>query len=110
MEVYDEFLEASTASLEERIFLPDIIVRAALVSAPRARLRFRAVEYLKGTEPSPFTVSADTPGRNAQWGDNEAVLFLPRATNSQARSANGRGVNPSALGAQFRWPYPFRCA
>ena len=37
MEVYDEFLEASTASLEERIFLPDIIVRAALVSAPRGR-------------------------------------------------------------------------
>ena len=50
MEVYDEILEASTASLEERIFLPDIIVRAALVSAPKGRLRFRAVEYLKGTE------------------------------------------------------------
>ena len=47
--VYDDFHGAATASLEERIYLADVIVRATLESTGDGELRFRAVEYLKGS-------------------------------------------------------------
>ena len=70
---------AATASIEERIWLSDIAVRANLQSAAAGLLTFRAVEYLKGTGPSTFTVSADTDGRPTTWDSQEAVLFLKTA-------------------------------
>ncbi len=72
----DEHFGAATASLAERIFFSDVIVRASLVSASDGLLRFRAVEYLKGTGEAEFSVRAETAGRNTAWDGREAVLFL----------------------------------
>ena len=67
---------AATASIEERIWLSDVVVRANLQSAAAGLLTFRAVEYVKGTGFSMFTVSAETDGRPTTWDGQEAVLFL----------------------------------
>ena len=83
-----EFDGAATAPIEQRVYLADVIVRANLVSAANDLLSFTALEYLKGTGPTTFTVSADTANRDAQWDGNEAILFLTRAASSQARSVS----------------------
>ena len=72
---------AAIASIEERVYLADVIVRATLVSSANDLLSFNAVEYLKGTGPASFTVSASTTNRNSQWDGNEAILFLSGRTN-----------------------------
>ncbi len=90
IEIFDDYIGAAIASVEERIFLSDVIVRAALVSAADGVLRFRAVEYLKGAGADEFSVSASTDGRDTQWDDREAVLFLALlASGSSADSAGG---------------------
>ena len=71
-----DYVGAATASIEERIWLSDVVVRANLQSSGAGLLTFRAVEYLKGTGPSTFTVSAETAGRPTTWDGQEAVLFL----------------------------------
>ena len=76
MHLYDLHFGAAVASLEERIYLSDVIVRANLVSAASDVLTFSAVEYLKGNGPTQFTVSATTANRNTKWDGNEAILFL----------------------------------
>ena len=76
--LYDLHFGAAVASLEERIYLADVIVRATLLSAANDVLTFNAAEYLKGSGPSRFTVSASTARRNTQWDGNEAILFLSR--------------------------------
>ena len=78
------FHGAATASLEERIYLADVIVRATLRSVESDGYRFNAVEYLKGTGPKTFTVQASTAERNARWDGREAVLF--QATGGQSSS------------------------
>lgn len=55
---------AATASLEKRIYSADIIVRASLLSVSNGKLRFKAIEYLKGSGFTDFVVSADTVQRN----------------------------------------------
>ena len=77
---------AAAASIEERIWLSDVVVRANLQSAAAGLLTFRAVEYLKGTGFSMFTVSAETDGRPTTWDGQEAVLFL---NASATRSTTG---------------------
>ncbi len=47
-----------------------------MLSTADGQIRFRAVEYLKGTGDSTFTVEADTGNRNANWDGQEALLFL----------------------------------
>ena len=89
--VYDDYFGAAVASIEERIYLSDIVVRATLASSASDLLTFNAVEYLKGTGPTQFTVSADTANRNAQWDGNEAVLFLSNPDSSG--SSGTRSVN-----------------
>ncbi len=84
--IYDDYFGAATASVEERIYLADVIVRATLVSEANGLLNFRTVEYLKGTGPATFTIAASS-GRNTQWDEREAILFLDGAvTASEGRS------------------------
>ena len=70
----------ATASIEERIFLSDVVVKARLASAENATLRFNAIQYLKGTGPTRFSVKASTEGRDTQWDNHDAILFLKRLT------------------------------
>ena len=66
----------STASLEERIFVADVVVRARLATTTSGVLTFTSVRYLKGTGPARFTVAAETAGRDTQFDDQDAILFL----------------------------------
>ena len=81
-----DYVGAATASFQERIWLSDVVVRANLQSAATGLLTFRAVEYLKGTGPSTFTVSAETDGRPTTWDGQEAVLFLNAAASTRSES------------------------
>ena len=83
------FFGAAIASIEERIFLADVIVRANLISASDGVLRFRAVEYLKGTGADEFSVSASTEGRDKQWDGQEAVLFLSLSSSGSSTGSTG---------------------
>ena len=76
MEIFTDHWGAATASVEERTYLADVVVRARLASAGDNVLRFRAVTYLKGTGPARFSVSTPTSGRNTQWDNQDAILFL----------------------------------
>lgn len=67
---------AATASLEERIYMADVVVKARLISAVESLLAFEAVTYLKGSGPTAFTVQANTENRDTQWDDQDAILFL----------------------------------
>ena len=90
----EDFYGAATASLEERIYSADVVVRATLLSVEADGYRFQAVEYLKGTGPKSFTVQASTANRNARWDGREAVLFLSRAAGGQRN--NARSNTPGA--------------
>ena len=88
--VYVAFHGAATASIEERIFLSDIVVRADLITVADGALGFRAVEYLKGAGADEFLVRAATKGRDPQWDGQEAVLFLSLPeSGSQTGSSTG---------------------
>ena len=76
MSVFTGHWGAATASVEERTYLADVVVRARLASTGDDVLRFRAVTYLKGKGPTKFSVSASTSGRTAQWDNQDAILFL----------------------------------
>ena len=80
---------AATPSVEDRIYDSDVIVRASLQSSGNGSLRFRAIEYLKGTGPSDITVHASTSNRNTAWDDREAVLFLDLPEDQSASGATG---------------------
>ena len=88
---------ASVASLEERIYAADVIVRATFVSAVNYTIQFNAVEYLKGTGPTTFSVSAVPAYRSIQWDDHEAVLFLTRP------SGNGSGTGSAGSSETFEF-------
>ena len=85
---------SATASVNERIQASDVVVRATLVTATDEVLTFNAIEYLKGSGPSRFTVPASA-GRNATWDDREAVLFLTAGVGggtTQGRAAQGKAA------------------
>ena len=67
---------AASPSVEERIYRSDIVVRASLQSTGADSLRFSVIEYLKGVGASEIVVLASTFGRNTNWDDREALLFL----------------------------------
>ena len=72
----------AVASVEERIFLSDVVVKARFVSAGNNVLNFRAVQYLKGSGPDRFSVRAKTAGRDTRWDNQDAILFLDRLTGA----------------------------
>ena len=82
-----EFYGAATASVEERIYLADVVVRATFTSTADDLLTFTVVEYLKGMGPDTIKVNAETDGRPTTWDGQEAVLFL-KNTSSSARSTS----------------------
>ena len=95
------FYGASSRPVEERIYDSDVVVRAALQSSTDGWLVFRSIEYLKGTGPTEFVVSADTAGRNTSWDSREAVLFLSRpqhlasgASGAEFEFTNAHYENP----------------
>ena len=94
---YKAFVGASVASLEERIYAADVIVRAIFVSAVNYTIQFNAVEYLKGTGPTTFSVSAVPAYRSIQWDDHEAVLFLTRP------SGDGSGTGSAGSSETFEF-------
>ena len=71
---------AATALVEERILVSDVVVKARLSSTGEDVLNFRALQYLKGTGPQQFSVSAETEGRPTRWDNQDAVLFLKRVS------------------------------
>ena len=73
---------AATASLEERMYFADVVVRARLVSVVDTGYTFRSIEYLKGAGPAQFTVRADTSNRQSQWDNQDAMLFLMPLTGA----------------------------
>ena len=75
-----EFYGAASASVEERIYFSDAVVRASLSSTETASLNFKVIEYLKGTGPLDITVSAHPSRRDSSHDNREAVLFLSRAS------------------------------
>ena len=75
-----EFYGAASASVEERIYFSDAVVRASLSSTGTSSLSFKVIEYLKGTGPSDITVSAHPSRRDSSHDNREAVLFLSRAS------------------------------
>ena len=87
---------AAVASVEERTFMSDVVVRARFVSAGNDVLRFQSIEYLKGAGPSAFTVMASTDGRDTRWDDQDAILFLKQLNAKKENftftdSANSEG-------------------
>ena len=74
----------ATAAVEERINLSDVVVKARLTRAEDGLLRFRAIEYKKGSGPKTFSVKAKTEGRDTQWDDQDAILFLVEHDGSGA--------------------------
>ena len=86
--IFDDHVGAAVASVEERIFHSDVIVRASLTASTHGALTFRAIEYLKGTGSNEFTVVAATEGRDEMWDSHEAILFL-----RQPDSTGGGGAN-----------------
>ena len=86
-EIATYYYGAATASVEERIYLSDVVVVAQLVSDSDGVLTFRALEYLKGTGPNRFTLPSSA-GRNTKWDNRDAVLFL---TTGSDTAATGQG-------------------
>jgi len=84
----------ATDSVEDRIFQSDVIVRATLVSTGDGHLRFRAVEYLKGSGATEFVVDTATAQRSTAWDGQEAVLFL--ATPDAGGPSGSSGDSPLA--------------
>ncbi len=86
----------AVASLEERIYVSDVVVVARFLSASGDRLRFRAIEYLKGTGASEFTVRAT--GQNTQQSGQQSVLFL---TTPESGGGSGASINSATGTAPF---------
>ena len=92
------------APLELRVAVADVIVRAVFVSEGTDALRFRAIEYLKGTGPTEFEVKASTEGRNRKWDDREGVLILADGRNEVAAIETGERVDDALYFVRF-WTF-----
>ena len=80
---------AATAPLEERIHFSDTIVRATLLSTTDGQLRFKSIEYLKGSGTTEFAIHTATTERNPAWDNREAVLFLNKIPSGLSASDMG---------------------
>ena len=87
---------AAIPALEERIYHADVVVRARLLSDNNGDLQFQALEYLKGTGATQFSISTGMVSRDTQWDDREAILFLSNAEQSQ-------GVSGQSSNASFQF-------
>ena len=101
---------AATPSVEERIYDSDVVIRASLQSSGTGFLRFRVIEYLKGTGPSDITVHASTFNRNTAWDDREAVLFLSmpedQATSGASGAAGGAAAGEFVFTEAYNYVHP----
>ena len=86
---------AAIATVGQRVYAADVVVRASLLSTSQRSLRFRAVEYLKGSGLSEFTVSASTIDRDTAWDGREAVLFLSRQSSGGASGSSDSNASPA---------------
>ena len=71
-------LGKATASVEEKVYMSDVVVRARLQSVSDGVLTFRNARYLKGEGSRRFTVRANTENRDSQWDNQDALLFLTK--------------------------------
>lgn len=91
IEFYTGHYGAAPATVGQRIYFADVIVRASLVSKTSTTLTFRALEYLKGTGPQQFTVPA-AAGRNTQWDNMDAILFLTTESDGGVTASSNQPV------------------
>ena len=92
MEMYTDHIGAAPPSLEERIYLSDVVVRARLQSASSTVLTFSAIEYLKGNGPRLFVVNVDGVDSSIQQDDREALLFLSHSQGEVSGQSGGGSV------------------
>ena len=90
------YYDAANPSVNEQIYESDAVVRARLTSATNDVLRFRVVEYLKGSGPSEIAISSPTAGRDTTYDDLDAILFLS-TPESPAGGASGDSGNTAAF-------------
>ena len=88
-----EFYYAGSPSLEERIYKSDAVVRATLISTGNSPLRFKVLEYLKGSGASEITVNANPALRNTSYDKREAILFLSQpSSGASGKSGSSNGT------------------
>ena len=90
------YYNAANPSVNEQIYESDAVVRARLTSATNDVLRFRVIEYLKGSGPSEIAISSPTAGRDTTYDDMDAILFLS-TPESPAAGASGESGNTAAF-------------
>ena len=91
---HDVYLGAGTPSVEEHIYLSEVIVRAWFVSEDDGLLNFSAVEHLKGAGSRTFSVPTPHGTRDTQWDHREAILVLDSAPG-------GDGVDSASVTFHF---------
>ena len=89
------YYNAANPSVNEQIYHSDAVVQANLISATNDVLRFRVVEYLKGSGASEIAISSPTAGRDSLHDDLDAILFLS-APEGAAGGASGDSGNTAA--------------
>ncbi len=89
---------AAVASLAERVYAADVVVRATLASTGDGEIIFNAVEYLRGTGTRTFKVRADTADRSTVWDGREAVLFLSNTTPSPDAESDSAATAANVFG------------
>ena len=80
--LYTDFYGADTASVEERVYQAVVVVKARFSSSASTTIMFQAIQYLKGAGPKLFSVEAETEGRNTQWDNQDAILFLRQSSQN----------------------------
>lgn len=96
----------ATASLEQRIWQSDIVVRANLSNVSPGGLIFDVVEYLKGKGNDRILVKAQTKDRDTQWDGQEAVLFLDDRCTPWEGAYRFTDTTVWRFGEVDWWPWP----
>ena len=82
------YYNAANPSVNAQLYHSDAVVRASLISATNDVLRFRVVEFLKGSGPSEIAISSPTGGRDTSYDDRDAVLFLTAPAGAAGASGS----------------------
>ena len=88
---------AASPPVEARIYDSDVVVRATLLPGDSYPVRFKVIEYLKGTGPAEITVNAQRYGKDG----HEAALFLSRTSPGESGASSSEFVFTEA---HFRKP------
>ena len=83
---------AASPPLEARIYYSDVVVRATLSSVENSSIRFKVIEYLKGSGPAVITVNANTALMDVDHSKREAVLFLSGGVSGASAESTGEFV------------------